>query len=48
MQAKEAKLSWQDVQKSIKIIIDSYQNLNEEKITNLLLKKVEGFKPVIN
>ena len=48
MQAKEAKLSWQDVQKSIKIIIDSYQNLNEEKIRNLLLKKVEGFKPVIN
>jgi len=48
MQAKEAKLSWQDVQKSISIIIDSHQNLNEEKIRNLLLKKVEGFKPVIN
>ena len=48
MQAKEAKLSWQDIQKSISIIIDSHQNLNEEKIRNLLLKKVEGFKPVIN
>ena len=48
MQAKEAKLSWQDVQKSISIIIDSHQNLNEEKIRNLLLKKVEGFKQVIN
>ena len=48
MQANEAKLSWEDVQKSISVIMESYQNLNDENIRNLLLEKVEGFKPVIN
>ena len=47
MQANEANLSWQDVQKSISVIMKSHQNLNDEKIKNLLLEKVEGFKPVI-
>ena len=48
MQANEAKLSWEDVQKSISIIIESHQNLDEKKIKKLLLAKVEGFKPVTN
>ena len=48
MQANEAKLSWKDVKKSISVIIESHQNLNDENIRNLLLEKVEGFKPVIN
>lgn len=48
MQANEAKLSWEDVQKSISVIMESHKNLNDENIRNLLLEKVEGFKPVIN
>ena len=48
MQANEAKLSWEDVQKSISIIMKSHKNLNDENIRSLLLEKVEGFKPVIN
>lgn len=48
MQANEAKLSWEDVQKSISVIMESHKNLNDENITSLLLEKVEGFKPVIN
>jgi FlaA1/EpsC-like NDP-sugar epimerase len=48
MQANEAKLSWEDVQKSISIIMESHKNLNDENIRSLLLEKVEGFKPVIN
>ena len=48
MQANEAKLSWEDVQKSISVIMESHQNLNDENISKLLLEKVEGFKPVTN
>ena len=48
MQANEAKLSWEDVQKSISEIMESHKNLNDENIRSLLLEKVEGFKPVIN
>ena len=48
MQANEAKLSWEDVQKSISVIMESHKNLNDENIRSLLLEKVEGFKPVIN
>lgn len=48
MQANEVKLSWEDVQKSISVIMESHKNLNDENIRNLLLEKVEGFKPVIN
>ena len=48
MQANEAKLSWEDIQKSISVIMESYQNLNDENVRKLLLEKVEGFKPVIN
>jgi len=48
MQANEAKLSWEDLQKSISIIMESYQNLNDENVRKLLLEKVEGFKTVIN
>ena len=46
MQANEAFLSWSEVQKSIEIITESYQNLNDESIRKLLLEKVEGFNPV--
>ena len=48
MQANEASLSWDDVLKSIDIIVESHQNLNDENIWNLLYEKVEGFKPVNN
>ena len=48
MQANEDKLSWEDVQKSIGVIVESYQNLSDENIRKLLLEKVEGFKPVNN
>ncbi len=48
MQANEAKLSWEDVQKSIIIIMKSHKSLNDENIRSLLIEKVEGFKPVIN
>lgn len=48
MQANEAKLYWEDVQKSISVIMESHKNLNDENIRSLLLEKVEGFKPVIN
>jgi FlaA1/EpsC-like NDP-sugar epimerase len=48
MQANEAKLSWEDVQKSISVIMESHKNLNDKNIRSLLLEKVEGFKPVIN
>ena len=48
MQANEAKLSWEDVQKSISVIMESHQNLNDENISKLLLEKVEGFKLVTN
>lgn len=48
MQANEAKLSLEDVQKSINVIIESHKSLNDENIRSLLLEKVEGFKPVIN
>jgi len=48
MQANEDKLSWEDVQKSIGFIMESYRNLSDENIRKLLLEKVEGFKPVNN
>jgi FlaA1/EpsC-like NDP-sugar epimerase len=48
MQANEDKLSWEDVQKSIGVIMESYQNLSDENIRKLLLEKVEGFKQVNN
>ena len=48
MQANEAKLSWEEVQKSINEIMESHQNLNDENIRKVLLERVEGFKPIIN
>ena len=48
MQAKEASLSWVEVQEVINSLIKSYQNLNDEEIKKLLLLKVEGYKPINN
>ena len=48
MQAKEVNISWDDVQKSISIIKDSHQNLNDENVRKLLIEKVEGYKPSKN
>ena len=45
MQANEVNISWDDVQKSILIIKESHQNLNDENVRKLLLEKVEGYKP---
>ena len=48
MQAKEVNISWDDVQKSISIIKDSHQNLDDENVRKLLIEKVEGYKPSKN
>ena len=48
MQAKEASLSWVEVQEVINSLIKSYQNLNDEEIKKLLVQKVEGYKPINN
>ena len=48
MQAKEASLSWVEVQEVINSLIKSYQNLNDEEIKKLLVLKVEGYKPINN
>ena len=48
MQANEVNISWDDVQKSILIIKESHQNLNDENVRKLLLEKVEGYKPSKN
>jgi len=48
MQANEASLTWDDVQKSIEIIQESYLNLSEHNIRNLLIEKVEGFISTTN
>ena len=48
MQAKEASLSWVEVQEVINSLIKSYQNLNDDEIKKLLVQKVEGYKPINN
>ena len=48
MQAKEASLSWVEVQEVINSLIKSYQNLNDEEIKKLLVQKIEGYKPINN
>ena len=48
MQAKEASLSWVEVQEVINSLIKSYKNLDDEEIKKLLIEKVEGYKPVNN
>jgi len=48
MQANEEFLSKKELEKSINIILEAYQNLDQSTIKNLLIEKVEGFVPVKN
>ncbi len=48
MQAKEVDLEWAEVEKSIKLIQKAHEEHDEQSVSSLLLKNVDGYIPAEN